>query len=189
MGQKTRIKWSGRGALVACFAVVIAGCSHGRDRELRLTSCPDGALSASGNTGAGHNRFDNSGNSDGRVFLFAPVYFERDSDALRDDALTTLKGHADAVKNAVPGTYVLVEGHCDERGTQEYNMALGDRRAQAVRDYLVRLGVPPDRLAIVTYGEEDPAYGEHNEKAWARNRRCEFVATPTPPEPMRRAAL
>jgi len=68
----------------------------------------------------------------------------------------------------------VVEGHCDERGTQEYNMALGERRALAVRDYLINLGVPGQNLLTISYGEERPVDPGHNEAAWAKNRRAEF---------------
>jgi len=69
---------------------------------------------------------------------------------------------------------ITIEGHCDERGTQQYNLALGERRALAVRDYLIRLGISGDRLVTISYGEEDPADPGHSESAWAKNRRAEF---------------
>jgi peptidoglycan-associated lipoprotein len=74
-----------------------------------------------------------------------------------------------------PQYNIRIEGHCDERGTIEYNLALGERRASAVRDYLVSLGVDAFRIRIVSYGEEDPADPGHDEAAWARNRRGVFV--------------
>jgi peptidoglycan-associated lipoprotein len=102
-----------------------------------------------------------------------PVKFDFDSHALRPDALGILKDNADKIKKT-PGAIVLIEGHCDERGTQEYNVTLGDRRALAVREYLIKLGVSGDRLITVSYGEEDPVDPGHNEAAWSKNRRCEF---------------
>ena len=72
---------------------------------------------------------------------------------------------------------VTIEGHCDERGTAEYNLALGERRAMAVKTYLVSLGVAPDRLRIVSYGKEFPFDTTHTERAWASNRRAHFVIT------------
>jgi peptidoglycan-associated lipoprotein len=101
------------------------------------------------------------------------VYFDYDSHALRPDALATLKSNADMIEK-VPSVIVQVEGHCDERGTQEYNFALGERRALAVRQYLMKLGVPGSRIVTISYGEEDPAVPGSNESAWAKNRRCEF---------------
>jgi peptidoglycan-associated lipoprotein len=73
------------------------------------------------------------------------------------------------------GGTIVIEGHADERGTEEYNLALGDRRAQAVKDYLTRLGVPASKLRVVSKGETDPADPRHNEAAWAKNRRVEFL--------------
>ncbi len=101
-----------------------------------------------------------------------PVYFDYDSFTLRADAVETLSQHAAAIKND-SGVY-MIEGHCDERGTQEYNLALGERRALAVRDYLIRMGVPGARLVTMSYGEEMPAQPGHDESAWRLNRRCEF---------------
>jgi peptidoglycan-associated lipoprotein len=68
-----------------------------------------------------------------------------------------------------------VEGHCDERGTEAYNMALGERRAEAAKDYIVNLGIAPNRIGTISYGEERPVDPRHNEEAWAKNRRAHFV--------------
>lgn len=102
-----------------------------------------------------------------------PVYFDYDSFSLRSDALATLGRNADKIKQ-VPGVIIQIEGHCDERGTQEYNLALGEKRALATRSQLIKLGVSGDRIITISYGEEDPADPGHSESAWARNRRCEF---------------
>jgi len=101
------------------------------------------------------------------------VYFAYDSSELNPTALTTLKQNAELIKQ-LPNTLIQLEGHCDERGTQEYNLALGERRAMAVRDYLIRLGISGDRLVTISYGEEDPADPGHTESAWAKHRRVEF---------------
>jgi len=76
---------------------------------------------------------------------------------------------------ANPGVRVTVEGHCDERGTNEYNMALGDRRADSAKDFLVNLGIGADRLNAISYGEERPIAMGQNEASWAKNRRAQFV--------------
>lgn len=102
-----------------------------------------------------------------------PVYFDFDSYAIRPDAMATLKQNAELIKQA-PNVIIQIEGHCDERGTQEYNMALGERRALATRAYLITLGVSGDRMTTISYGEESPADPGHGEAAWAKNRRCEF---------------
>jgi peptidoglycan-associated lipoprotein len=101
------------------------------------------------------------------------VYFAYDSSQLDPTALATLKQNAETIKQ-MPNALIQLEGHCDERGTQEYNLALGERRAMAVRDYLIRLGISGDRLVTISYGEEDPVDPGHNEAAWAKNRRVEF---------------
>lgn len=110
------------------------------------------------------------------------IFFDFDRYDLRSDARETLKKNSTALRDLFgrnPDLRVVIEGHCDERGTAEYNMALGDRRATATRDFLVSLGVPGDRVATVSYGQEgSPNYrpdSGHNEEAWAKNRRSHFV--------------
>jgi peptidoglycan-associated lipoprotein len=101
------------------------------------------------------------------------IYFEFNEASLRSDGQESLDKIAECFKNK--GGRITVEGHCDERGTIEYNLALGDRRARAVRKYLARLGVDASRLDIVSKGELEPADPGHNEEAWAKNRRAEFI--------------
>jgi peptidoglycan-associated lipoprotein len=103
------------------------------------------------------------------------VYFDFDSSNLRADARDTLKANWEWLKSnsTVP---IQIEGHCDERGTTEYNLALGSKRAQSVKDYLVTLGVSGDRLSTISYGEEVPVCTEHSEECWQKNRRARFVA-------------
>ena len=103
------------------------------------------------------------------------VYFHFDSQDLDSSARSALRQNAD-VLNQYPDARVVVEGHCDERGTIEYNLALGERRAATVRDYLASLGVERSRLRIITYGEERPDVAGHGESAWSRNRRAAFKA-------------
>ena len=90
------------------------------------------------------------------------------------DARAVLRANADWLKNN-PSARVEIEGHCDERGTNEYNLALGAKRAQAARDYLVSLGIAPDRLSTTSYGEEIPVCQGHSEDCWRQNRRARFV--------------
>lgn len=104
----------------------------------------------------------------------ATIYFGYDSYALTGEARNSLKSNADWLK-ANPNGRVQIEGHCDERGTNEYNMALGDRRANAVRGYLMKMGIDRGRIDTISYGEERPADVGHDESAWARNRRAVFV--------------
>jgi len=102
------------------------------------------------------------------------VYFGFDSSTLNDQARALLRANADWLK-ANPGNAVVMGGHCDERGTKEYNLALGERRASAARDYLASLGVDISGLRVISYGEEDPAASGHGEDDWAKNRRCTFI--------------
>ena len=98
------------------------------------------------------------------------VFFDFDKYNLKPPALTTLEAQS-AWLNKYPSVTVTIEGHCDERGTREYNLALGERRAQAVKDYLVSLGVDANRVATISYGKERPVAPGQNESAWSQNRR------------------
>ena len=103
------------------------------------------------------------------------VFYDFDRSELREEAVVQLKTNANWMA-ANAANNVLIEGHCDERGTSEYNLALGQRRANSARDYIVNLGVAPARLKTVSYGEEKPFVLGHTEEAWAQNRRAHFVA-------------
>ncbi|HXX13700.1 MAG TPA: peptidoglycan-associated lipoprotein Pal [Candidatus Eremiobacteraceae bacterium] len=102
------------------------------------------------------------------------AYFDYDSAAIRPDARQSLQKDADFLK-AYPSIRVTIEGHCDERGSTEYNLALGQRRANAVKEYLVSLGIPGDRLNTTSWGKEKPFCMESNEACWQQNRRGHFV--------------
>ena len=104
------------------------------------------------------------------------IAFNFDSAALSNDARATLKANADWLK-ANPAARIQIEGHCDERGTAEYNMALGAKRAQAALDYLGTLGIAGNRMSTISYGEEIPVCKESNEQCWSRNRRARFVVS------------
>ncbi|MGH9176562.1 MAG: peptidoglycan-associated lipoprotein Pal [Vicinamibacterales bacterium] len=105
-----------------------------------------------------------------------PVFFELDSSDLNSAAQTALQENAGVLKQY--GTWqITIEGHCDERGTAEYNLALGERRALAARDYLVSLGIGATRVRTVSYGKEFPFDPAHDEGAWSKNRRAHFVIT------------
>ncbi|MGD0884759.1 MAG: peptidoglycan-associated lipoprotein Pal [Thermodesulfovibrionales bacterium] len=106
--------------------------------------------------------------------MFADVHFDFDKYDIKDDAKPILKSVADyLIKN--PVQKVLIEGHCDERGTSEYNLGLGDRRAKTTKDYLISLGVSSSRIDTISYGKEKPLCTEHTEDCWAKNRRAHFV--------------
>jgi peptidoglycan-associated lipoprotein len=104
------------------------------------------------------------------------AFFDYNEATLRDDARTALSADADWLKRY--GTIqILIEGHCDERGTTEYNLALGDRRANSAREYLVSLGVDAARIRTVSYGKERPFCNAETEECWQQNRRAHFLAT------------
>lgn len=97
------------------------------------------------------------------------VFFDFNKSAVRPDGEETLRRQAEFLKQN-PGLVITIAGHCDERGTREYNLALGDRRANAARNYLISLGIHPTRISTISYGKERPIVAGHNEAAWAQNR-------------------
>jgi len=108
------------------------------------------------------------------AFVTENVHFAFDSSALSNEARRIIKGKADYLR-ANPEIKVTVEGHCDDRGTDAYNIALGERRAESVKIFLVDLGIGSHRLNTVSYGKERPIVAGNNEDSWARNRRAQFV--------------
>jgi len=106
--------------------------------------------------------------------IFKPIYFDFDRYDIKPEAAVILRGVADYLLKTDTKRLVMIEGHCDERGTREYNLILGEQRALSARRYLVQLGVSPNRIFTISYGEDVPADPGHNEAAWAKNRRCEF---------------
>lgn len=109
------------------------------------------------------------------MFINQLVYFDFDSAVLKPEAQSLLQGKAQWLQDNTDVTAIIIEGHCDERGTEAYNMALGAKRAEAVKNYLSNLGVDISRLETQSYGEEKPAALGHNEEAWSQNRRAGFV--------------
>lgn len=107
---------------------------------------------------------------------FEPVFFGLDQAEIDAASQDVLNANAEILKK-YPSWIITIEGHCDERGSAEYNLALGERRALAARNYLVSLGIPADRLRTVSYGKEFPFDPGHDESAWAKNRRAHFVVT------------
>jgi peptidoglycan-associated lipoprotein len=102
------------------------------------------------------------------------AYFELDKSDLRDDARAVLTKDAEFLRS-YPQTKVSIEGHCDERGSTEYNLGLGQRRAEAAKNYLISLGIPADRMETTSWGKERPFCSEHDESCWQQNRRAHFV--------------
>ncbi|MCX7872625.1 MAG: peptidoglycan-associated lipoprotein Pal [Verrucomicrobiae bacterium] len=108
------------------------------------------------------------------TFKANTVYFDFDRSTIKQSEKSKIDGVAKTLKSK-PGTKVQIEGHCDERGTEEYNRALGERRALSVREYLINTGISADRIFTISYGEDKPVDPAHNEAAWAKNRRAEFI--------------
>ena len=104
------------------------------------------------------------------------VYFETDKHNISSAAAFTLESQANWLKST-PGFQLLIEGHCDERGTREYNLALGERRGNAVKEFLASLGVDPGRLTVISYGKERPAAEGSTSEAWSENRRAVLVVS------------
>jgi len=107
------------------------------------------------------------------------AYFDYDQHSLRPDAIKALQADSTELRDILkdyPDYKLTIEGHCDERGSAEYNLALGDARAKAAKDYLVQVGIPADQLSIISYGKDRPVCEEHDEACWQRNRRIHIVA-------------
>ena len=102
-----------------------------------------------------------------------PIYFDFDKSNLKPDATATLTKNAEWISKN-PTAKIIIEGNCDERGTSEYNVALGERRATSAKQYLIKLGIAADRLSTVSYGKEKPICTEQNESCWCKNRRDDF---------------
>jgi peptidoglycan-associated lipoprotein len=108
-----------------------------------------------------------------RMFESESIYFDFDMSDLKPEAQTVLKKKADWLRSN-PGYSIRIEGNCDERGTNEYNLALGERRAASAKKFMTALGIAENRMSIISYGEERPVDPGHNEAAWAKNRRDDF---------------
>ena len=156
--------------LASLLAFGLAGC--------QTTTDDDSEQSTQQPTGSEFDEGSSTASSSGGASITSleTVYFDYDRAEIRSDARSGLKSNAAAIQGNTSWGVVTVEGHCDERGSEEYNLALGDRRASAVRRYLVDLGVPSGRLRTVSFGEAKPAVQGHNESAWRYNRRSEFTS-------------
>jgi peptidoglycan-associated lipoprotein len=151
--------------VVVMAGLSLAGCKHGSLQ---------GAIPGTG-TGEmiGEPGIQEGDGGPGDWHGLLTIYFDFDSAAISPEAMATLKSNAERIKS-VPKIVIQIAGHCDSRGTQEYNLALGERRALAVRTFLIQCGVSGDRLVTISYGSEFPAVPGNNETAWSKNRRVEF---------------
>ena len=157
--------------VMIALALVAAGCGSGKQQAELEES---GASSAT----TWETEGDEAGmaaptSTDVVEYDFSTIYFDFDKYNLRADAREALDRNAEIMR-ANPNLTIVIEGHCDERGTDEYNLALGERRAKAARDYLARLGIDETRINVISYGEERPVSLGHDEGAWRLNRRGEF---------------
>lgn len=154
------------------FAILVSGCGKKPVVEPEIgdrgTSTTTGDTGDKGNTGAG----EDVGSE--QLLNFVTIYFDFDKYNLREDAKSGLKNNYEVLR-AQSDVRVQIEGHCDERGTVEYNLALGEKRARSAMEYLVSMGIARDRISMISYGKERPAAFGSNEDAWAKNRRAEFV--------------
>lgn len=160
-----------RKLFIALAAVtLIAGCSSKKKTE------DVGAEGSAGGSAidSGPMTFEASGSDSGKIDGLKSINFEYDSSSLSKTAKDTLKGNVTWLK-AQGKSNMQIEGHCDDRGSIEYNLALGERRANSVKAYMVSLGIPAGRLSVISYGEEKPLDNSGSESAFVKNRRANFV--------------
>ena len=161
------------GVALAVLAVVLAGCPSKKPKPDEFGGPGSGGPGGQDLGGGSLERFKQGlGGAEGGPL--ADVRFDYDSYDLREDARSTLQTNANWLKENADKR-VEIEGHCDERGTVEYNLALGAKRAKSAKDYLVTLGIDASRLSTISYGEELPVCREQTEDCWGRNRRAHFV--------------
>jgi peptidoglycan-associated lipoprotein len=162
--------------LALAVSLVAFGCSKkSAQGEAGLEGA--GIGSSEFDTGAGVGSGGEGYGEPEKVRELASIYFDFDSSAIRSDARATLKANAGAIQNRNEWRRVIIEGHTDERGSEEYNLALGEQRANSTRQYLEDLGIPNSRLQTVSFGKSAPAVQGHDESAWRWNRRVEFRVT------------
>jgi peptidoglycan-associated lipoprotein len=182
--------------LAAVFAAGTTGCKKKMDRVTPLPGYGKGSTIRDPGAGSGITPGDpNAGivrGAEGQIPLTGArsiegrpqdrekyraqtLYFDFDRANVKASEASKVQQVADRFKTEDPGTDLLVEGHCDERGTEEYNRSLGERRALAIRELLVAAGVPAERVHTLSFGKDKPADPEHNEAAWGKNRRGEFI--------------
>ena len=155
-------------AIAVILIFVLSGCSHTKKDTLEAVAVPEETIKT---VEVEENALEELPVK--VVSNFNTIYFDFDKSVLSRKAIQELNEMgAWLLKN--PNTKIRVEGNCDERGSDEYNLALGERRAKSVKNFLVNLGVAAENIITISYGEENPADPEHNEMAWAKNRRDEF---------------
>ena len=155
--------------LVLVLGMSLTGCSKKKAEDVPQVASTEGAGPAE------PLENEDTGIMEGRTSgPMVPVYFEYDSSSIKGEQVQRIETDADFMKKN-PKLKIRIEGNCDERGTLEYNLALGERRAQSAKTYLVNLGVKGEQLSTVSFGEEKPLLFGHDEISWAQNRRADFV--------------
>jgi peptidoglycan-associated lipoprotein len=156
----------------AALALVV-GCK-GKQTKSDVESTPITTPTAETAVDSTPMSFDTSGSDSGKIPGLETVHFDYDKSSISSENKRILQGNAEWIKKNT--TYkIQIEGHCDARGTIEYNLALGERRANAVKAYLASLGVPAARLSVISYGEEKPVEPGDSESAYSKNRRANFL--------------
>ncbi len=173
-GGCSTLSWSTTGATGASIDRGIGTVGTDGQRQVCPPETITYTISATGEGGTATASATVSVMQPAAMPMLENIYFDFDKSFIRNDAKPVLEKVAAYMKET-PGAKLQIEGHCDERGTSEYNIALGQRRADSAKKYLVHLGVDGNRLSTITYGEEKPADPGHNEAAWAKNRRGVFV--------------
>jgi len=161
---------------VLLLSLGLIGCPKQSPQQMSYGSTPSAGSGAPrvDETGIGEDeRIQERVQQEGKGGPLQDVFFSYDSFELSEEARQALQVNADWLQNNAEAK-VEIEGHCDERGTSEYNLALGAKRARAAQDYLMTLGVPAERLSVISYGEELPQCTDANESCWQRNRRGHF---------------
>lgn len=160
----------------ALFTTLLAGFLAVGCASKKPTNAQDEGATASNGANAGLTLELNGDSDSNTAGGLQTVYFDFNESSLTSDTTETLKKNADYLK-ANTTVDVQVEGHCDERGGHQYNLALGERRAKAVREYLVAAGVAAKRISTISYGKERPVSEGHDDASWSKNRRANFVVT------------
>jgi peptidoglycan-associated lipoprotein len=181
METMKRSLWLLAMVIVAVSLVSLAACSHRGSKKDRRSEAAleEETMKPLGEEGISEQELEEARRKVAELRrkeggVLAPVYFEFDDFSLSDQAKAVLAQNAAWLMNNAQRD-VIIEGHCDERGTDEYNVALGERRANSVKRYLISLGVNAAQLSTISFGEERPATQGHTEEEWAKNRRAEFV--------------
>lgn len=159
---------------IVILMLAFAGCSKKEDVNTAAGEAGDASAAAQGGTDDGSGIETQTG--DIISIDLSRVHFQFDQATLTSEAKRILRNNTEQLKSNA-NARVVIEGHCDNRGSVEYNLALGQRRADSIKNYLLQLGVSPDRLDTLSYGEERPLMDGDNEASWAKNRRGEFVAS------------